>query len=102
MTLDTSSFPAYVRSLDLTGPVNTRPGRLIPGPPADVVEVGLWLGLGSMMLDTPRLRSLLDGLGLSPELFRKVGRRLRTRGDWSSVLHDLAAPHIAEAEQCVV
>ena len=102
MALDTSSFPAYVRSLELTSPVNTRPGRLIPGPPADVVEVGLWLGLGSMMLDTPRLRGLLDGLGLSRDLFRAVGRRLRTRGEWASVLQELAAPHITAAERYVV
>lgn len=101
MALDTSSFNAYVRSLDLTGPVNTQPGRLIPGPPAEVVEVGLWLGLGSLMLDTPRLRQLLDGLGLSPSLFRAVGQKLRTRGEWARVLQDLAAPHIAAAEACV-
>src|SRR5687767_10180075 len=101
MALDTSSFPAYVRSLELTSPVNTRPGRLIPGPPADVVEVGLWLGLGSLMLDTPRLRGLLHGLGLSRDLFRTVGQRLRTRAEWASVLQSLAEPHIAAAEQCV-
>jgi alpha-beta hydrolase superfamily lysophospholipase len=101
MALDTSSFNAYVRSLELTSPVNTRPGRLIPGPPAEVVEVGLWLGLGSMMLDTPRLRSLLNGLGLSPGLFRAVGQKLRTRAEWASVLQEMAAPHIADAEACV-
>lgn len=101
MALDTSSFPAYVRSLDLTGPVNTQPGRLIPGPPADVVEVGLWLGLGAVMLNTPRLRGLLGSLGLSPDLFRTVGSRLRTRAEWANVLQDMAAPHIAAAEQCV-
>ncbi len=101
MTLDTSSFPAYVRSLELTGPVTTRPGRLIPGPPADLVEVGLWLGLGSLMLDTPRLRSLLDGLCLSHDLFRAVGQRLRTRAEWAPVLQAMAAPHIEAAEACV-
>jgi dipeptidyl aminopeptidase/acylaminoacyl peptidase len=102
MALDTSSFNAYVRSLELSSPVNTRPGRLIPGPPAELVEVGLWLGLGPLMLDSPRVRSLLDGLGLSPSLFKRVGQKLRTRAEWPRVLQELAAPHIADAEACLV
>jgi alpha-beta hydrolase superfamily lysophospholipase len=102
MALDTSSFNAYVRSLELSGPVNTQPGRLIPGPPAELLELGLWLGLGGLLLDTPRVRGLLGSLGLSPRLFQRVGPKLRTRAEWSHVLAEAAAPHIADAEACVV
>jgi 2,6-dihydroxypseudooxynicotine hydrolase len=102
MALDTSSFSAYVRSLELTGPINTRPGRLVDGPPAPIVELALQLGLGQLLLDTPRTRLLFENLGLNPRLLKTAGQRLRTRAMWLPVMQELAAPHISAAEASLV
>jgi alpha-beta hydrolase superfamily lysophospholipase len=98
MALDTSSFPAYLRSLNLKGPVSTRPGRLIDGPPAEVLDLALRFGLGPVLFDTPRTRSLLANLGLNPDILKILTQRVRTRAMWRAVLEEMAVPHISEAE----
>ena len=75
MALDTTSFPAYVRSLQLRRPVTSRPGRLIPGPPAHVLDVALQLGLAGLLFDNARTRDLLNSLGVDPGLIRAAGPR---------------------------
>ena len=97
MLLDTSSYPAYVRSLGLTAPINIRPGRLIPGPPRTVFEVALRLGLGPLLLDNPRNRAIMATLGVNGDLARQALGRLRGRTIWLSVLEDLARPNITAA-----
>lgn len=97
MALDTTSYPAYVRSLDLHVPINTRPGRLIPGPPRKLLEVALRLGLGPLVFDNPRNRSLLATVGVNPVTALAALGRLRTREMWRSVLEDLARPNITAA-----
>src|SRR6266545_783154 len=99
VALDTSSFPAYVRSLKLRRPVTTRPGRLIPGPPAHVLDVALQLGLAGVMFDNARTRDLLSSLGVDPGLIRSAGPRLRSRMMWSGVLEDAARPYIRSADE---
>jgi hypothetical protein len=99
MMLDTSSYPAYVRSLGLKVPINTRPGRLIPGPPRTLLEVALRLGLGPLLLDNPRNRALLTTVGVHPAVVRAAVGRLRTREMWRPVLEDLARPHVAAAAE---
>ncbi len=96
-TLDTSTFPAYLNSLGLTGPVNTRPGRLIPGPPRSVLEVALRFGLGPLLFDNPRNRALLATVGVDPAQARTALGRLRNCAMWLPVLEDLAQPHITAA-----
>jgi alpha-beta hydrolase superfamily lysophospholipase len=99
VALDTSSFPAYVRSLRLRRPVTTKPGRLIPGPPAPVLDIALQLGLASLLFDTPRTRDLLNSVGVDPSLIQSAGPKLRSRAMWSSVLEDAAAPFIRAADE---
>jgi pimeloyl-ACP methyl ester carboxylesterase len=99
MALDTTSFPAYLRSLDLNVPVNTRPGRLIPGPPATVLELALRLGLGPLLCGHPRTLELLDRIGLRAEVLRAAAQRLRTRSMWLTVFEELARPHIADGQR---
>jgi alpha-beta hydrolase superfamily lysophospholipase len=96
--LDTSSFPAYVRSLRLRRPVITKPGRLIPGPPAPVLDLALQLGLAGLVFDTPRTRELLNGLGVDHNLIRSAGPKLRSRDRWSSVIEEAAGPYIRAAD----
>jgi pimeloyl-ACP methyl ester carboxylesterase len=97
MALDTSSFPAYLRSLDLSCPVTTRPGRLIAGPPLPVLDVALRLGCGGLLFDQQRARALIEWLGLEHGVLKELGARLRHRAMWRPVLEDLARPHIHEA-----
>jgi alpha-beta hydrolase superfamily lysophospholipase len=97
MALDTSSFAAYVQSLDVAGPVNTRRGRLVDGPPLPIVELALQLGLGAIFLDTPRTRTIFQDLGLNPGLLKQAGDKLRSRAMWLQVMEELAAPDIAAA-----
>jgi dienelactone hydrolase len=99
MALDVSTFPAYLNSLGLKTPVNTRPGRMIPGPPASVLEIALRLGLAPLLFDTPRTRALVENMGLNPDIIRVAGRELRARDMWLPVMEKLAAPHVSEAEQ---
>ena len=98
MTPDLSSFPAYLESLKLKERVAERPGRMIPGPPAPLLELALRLGLGPFLFDTPRTRAIVENVGLDPSLIRVAGGRLRTRGMWLSVMESLAAPNVLEAE----
>ena len=99
MTLDTSSFPAYLRSLNLDGtPVTTQSGQMIAGPPVPVFEAALRLGFGPNILDTPHNRSILANLGIAPELAQAVGRRLRSRSQWRQVWEELARPHLGALE----
>ncbi len=99
--LDTSSFPAYLRSLNLTTPVTTRPGRIVAGPPAPLFELGLRLGLGPLILDTPRNRAILANVEVRPELLARAAKRMRSRRVWRTVWEELAAPHIAAVEPAI-
>ena len=98
MTLDLSTFSAFVHSLGNKEPVAARPGRMIAGPPAPLLELALRLGLGPMLFDTPRTRAIVENVGLDPALIRVAGNRLRTRAMWLPVMQSLAAPNVAEAE----
>jgi len=99
VTLDTSSFPAYLRSLGLENtPVTTRGGRMIDGPPLPVFEAALRLGFGPNLLDTPSNRSILENLGIAPEMALVVGRRLRSRSQWRQVWEELARPHLSAVD----
>jgi dipeptidyl aminopeptidase/acylaminoacyl peptidase len=96
--LDVSSLPAFLRSLHLTGPVTTRPGRVVAGPPAPLFELALRLGLGPRLLDTPRNRAIVSSLGIRPAHLSAFGRRIRSRKMWRALWEEFAAPHIAEAD----
>lgn len=99
MPLDTSSFPAFLRSLNLDGtPVTTRSGQMIAGPPVPVFEAALRLGFGPNLLDTPQNRSILANLGIPPELALVVGRKLKARSQWRQVWEELARPHLDAVE----
>lgn len=98
VSLDTSSFPAYLRSLNITTPVTTRPGRIVSGPPAPLFELALRLGLGPLILETERNRALLTNVGVNPELLPAFARRVRSRTEWRPVWQEFAAPHLAAAE----
>lgn len=99
MALDTSSLPSYLSSLNLTKPINTRIGQFVAGPPPGVLEVVLRLGLGTLVFNTARNRSLLENLGLSPDLLTQMAQRLRARALWQPVLEELALPEIALARE---
>ncbi|MGQ0601562.1 MAG: alpha/beta hydrolase family protein, partial [Anaerolineales bacterium] len=99
MALDVSSFPAYVRSLNISAPVTTKPRRFVSGPPAPIVELVLRLGLGPWVFDTPRNRELVATLGLKRELLGAVTQRLRTRTEWLAVWEELAHEEIEIAER---
>ncbi len=101
MVLDTSSFPAYLRSLGLNDSVTTAPGRMIAGPPAPVLDVALRLGLSNIIFNTPRNRALLQNIGVPPEITAEGARRLRSRAHWRGVWEDLATPHLAAVEESV-
>lgn len=101
MTLDTSSFPAYLRSLDMSAYRPTKQHRLMSGPPALVVEIMLRLGLGPRFFDTPRVRQLLAGLGLEFETARFVMEHLRTRAMWWPLWEQLAQHEVQAAFQSV-
>ncbi|MBL8055063.1 MAG: hypothetical protein JNK29_00115, partial [Anaerolineales bacterium] len=95
--LDTTSFPAFVKSLGLAGPVTTRGGAMLSGPPVQLAEFGLRLGLGNIFLNTPQARAILANLGLDPALMAVVARRLRSFRLWRPVWEDLAAPALKAA-----
>lgn len=96
--LNTTSFPAYVRSLKVSGPVTTRGGAMVAGPPVPVAEAAIRLGLGFFFLSTPQTRSIIANLGLDPKLADVVARRLRSLSMWRAVWEDLAAPYLKRAE----
>ncbi|MBI3243125.1 MAG: hypothetical protein HYZ49_12600, partial [Chloroflexi bacterium] len=99
MPLDTSSFPTYLLSLNLTTPVTTRGGQMIPGPPVPFFELALRLGLGALILDTPQNRSILARINVPPETLAYVSPRLRSRRQWRAEWAALAEPHLAAADQ---
>ncbi len=99
MPLDTSSFPAYLRSLNLDVPVTTRGGQMIPGPPVSFFELALRLGLGALILDTPQNRSILARINVPPETLAYVSPRLRSRHQWRAEWEALTGPHLAAADQ---
>jgi pimeloyl-ACP methyl ester carboxylesterase len=101
LTLDTSSFPAYLRSLNLTTPVVTRAGRIVGGPPAIFLDLALWLGLGRFVFDTPRNRTILANLGIPPAMAALAAGRLRSRSAWREVWEALAAPYLAAGEEAI-
>jgi pimeloyl-ACP methyl ester carboxylesterase len=96
--LNTTTFPAYLRSLRLTGPVTTQGGAMISGPPLALAEWGLRLGLGFLFLDTPQTRSILANLGLDPVLTRAIAARMRSLKMWRPIWEDLAVPHLRAVE----
>lgn len=96
--LNTASFPSYVKSLKIKGPVTTQGGAMVAGPPPPIAELGVRLGLGGLFLNTPQTKSILANLGLDPGLTEVVSRRLRSLKMWRSVWEDLAAPHLKAAE----
>lgn len=99
MTIDTSSFPAYLRSLNLNAPVTTRPRRVIAGPPAPLVDLALWLGLGPLLFNTPRNQELAANVGVDAQTLQAVMQRLRTRAMWLNVWEELAQPYVTAASQ---
>jgi len=101
MHLDTSSFPAYLRSLNINVPVTTRGRQMIPGPPAPFFELALRLGLGALILDTPQNRSILARINVPPETLAYMSRRLRSRRQWRAEWEALAGPHLAAADEAV-
>jgi len=101
MTLDTSSFSAYLCSLNITTPVTTKSGRMVEGPPAPLFELALRLGLGPTILDTPRNRALVRNLGVSAETLKTATKHLRSRGQWCEVWEELAQPHISAVDAAI-
>lgn len=98
--LDVSSFPAYIRSLNLTEPVTTRPKPVVSGPPTTLVDLVLWLGLGAWIFDTPKNRALIASMGLDETTLPIVTKRLRNRSQWFDVWQGLARDKVEEAERC--
>ncbi len=98
--LDVSSFPAYIRSLNLTEPVTTKPKPVVSGPPPSLVDLVLWLGLGPWIFDTPKNRALVAAMGLDETTLPIVTRRLRNRSQWFNVWEGLARDKVEEAERC--
>jgi 2,6-dihydroxypseudooxynicotine hydrolase len=96
--LNTTTFPDYLRSLRLTGPVTTQGGAMVSGPPRSIAELGLRLGLGFLYLDTAQTRSILTNLGLDPALTKVIARRMRTLNMWRPIWEDLAVPHLRAVE----
>lgn len=92
--LNTTSFPAYVRSLNLKTPVTTKGGAMVSGPPVPIAELGVRLGLGFLFLNTPQTKSIMANLGLDPAITEEVSRRLRSLKHWRGVWEDLSAPHL--------
>lgn len=101
MALNTSSFPAFLRSLNLDGAVTSAPGQMIAGPPAPVLDVALRLGLNNLIFNTPRNRAIMQNIGIPPEITAEAARRLRSRAHWRGVWEDLAAPHLSAVEDAV-
>jgi alpha-beta hydrolase superfamily lysophospholipase len=99
--LDTTSFPAFVRSLKIAGPVTARGGRMVAGPPRPLAELGLRLGLGALFVDTPKTRSILANLGIDPALSATLARRMRSFSMWRGIWEDLAAPHLKAVEAAI-
>lgn len=98
--LDVSSFPAYIRSLNITEPVTTKPKPVISGPPTSLVDLVLWLGLGPWIFDTPKNRALVASMGLDETTLPIVTRRLRNRSQWFNVWEGLARDKVEVAERC--
>ncbi|MGQ0601976.1 MAG: alpha/beta hydrolase family protein [Anaerolineales bacterium] len=96
--LNTTTFPAYLRSLRLTEPVTTAGGAMVLGPPRSIAELGLRLGLGFIFLDTPQTRSILTNLGLDSALTQTIAKRMRSLKMWRPIWEDLAAPHLRAVE----
>lgn len=90
--LNTTSFPAFLKSLNVDGPVTVRGGAMLAGPPVRLAEWSLRLGLGAIFLNTPKARSIVANLGLDPALMTIVARRLRSFRSWRPLWEDLAAP----------
>ena len=101
IAMDTSSFPAFLRSLNLDGSVTTKPGRMVAGPPAAWLDFALRLGLGPLLLNSPRNRAMMQKVGIGPETTAQLTQRLRSRAHWRPVLEGLAAPHLAAVDQAV-
>jgi len=99
MTLDTSSFPAYLRSLEMSAYTPKKNHRFISGPPATIVEIMLRLGLGPRFFDTPRVRQLLAELGLEYKTARYVMENLRTRAMWWPLWEEMAQRQVQAALQ---
>lgn len=102
LSLDLSSWPAFLASLKLAPHEVTRAGgRMIAGPPRRVADVALRLGLGRAFLDTPHTRLILTNLGIDPTLAPFVAGRMRSLDDWRAVWQDLAAPHLRDLERAI-
>lgn len=97
--LDVSSFPAYIRSLNLTEPVTTKPKPVVSGPPMSLVDLVLRLGLGPWIFDTPKNRALVASMGLDETTLPIVTRRLRNRSQWFDVWESLARDKVEAAER---
>ncbi len=99
MAYDTSSFRAFVHSLEISTPVTHRAGRIIAGPPVPVLDLALRLGFGPLIFDTPRNRALMESIGVPAEITAQVARRLRRRTLWREVWEAAAAPHVVAADE---
>lgn len=93
----TDSLGAFLESLGVRGPITTRPGRMLAGPPRWVMDAALFL-FGGRAFDTPAVRRIFDNLGASPDEWVSVAPRLRSRRQWASAGLSAAAPHAARAE----
>ncbi len=99
-SLDLGSWGGYLASLGLpAGDVTRAGGRMIAGPPRNIADLTLRLGLGRLFLDTPHTRLILSNLGVDQALAPLVARRMRRLDDWRRVWQDLAAPHLRAIEQ---
>ncbi len=96
--LDTSTFPNFLRSLNLREPVTTRGGQMVAGPPVQIAELALRLGLGFLFVDTPKTRAIMTNLGVDPGSTRVLAQRMRSLRMWREIWEDLAAPHLGAVE----
>ncbi len=90
MALDTSSFNAYLQSLNIGPYTPKRDHRFMSGPPAWVVEMLLRLGLGPLFFNTPRTRELFEELGLDYDVGQHIMERLHSRTMWWPLWEEMA------------
>jgi len=100
--LDTASFEAFQRSLNLTTPVTTRAGRMIEGPPAWLFELGLRLGLARWFLNTPRNLGIMEKVGIPPAVTLSVINRLHSRAAWRAAWQAATEPHLQALQTALV
>jgi len=96
--LDTTTFEAFLRSLNIKEPVTTQVGAMVSGPPKPIAEAAIRAGLGFVFLDTAQTKNILANLGLDPDLSAVVARRMKSLRMWRPVWEDMASPHLKAME----